>query len=209
MIYKYKLRCTTEDTDKEWYLQNTDPAPTKCPTDTDHGVDLSTLTVTQIGRQEGLYNNEGNQIVAPTFEDDGGLMGVWKGFLYTATAGVLNLYDEVVTKELKLRGGWYELIAPQAVPQAAEGDYIEFSIVDKDDILGMFGMLGLTVGVDVLELAKFVRKDYVNPYETSRQEFMSMGASAVMQGLYFRTAYQSTGATNVKFTIVLKYHEVP
>lgn len=52
MIFKYKIRCTTEGTDKFWYLPNTAPTPHTCPDDTSHSVDLSSVSITQIGEPQ-------------------------------------------------------------------------------------------------------------------------------------------------------------
>lgn len=157
---------------------------------------------------KSLTNDEGQPIMAPTFEDDLGLTAAWQGHLYSATKDTLNIYDELVTTQLKLRGGWYELIHPPGTPQAELGDYLEFSIVDKDDVLGLFSTYGLTVGVDVLELGKFVRKDYLNPHTMERQVFKVAGAFDVLPGLYFRTYFRSFGTTNdVDFKVVIHYHE--
>lgn len=145
----------------------------------------------------------GFPVMAPTFEDAQGLTTVWKGYLYTAEPNSLNIYDELVTTQLKLRGGWYKLLDDTA----NIGDYIEFSVIDKDDTLGLFSMFGLTVGEDILELKKFVRTEYVNPASFERQDFQSGGASEVMQGLYFRTYYFNSGDNPVKFTVTEKYHE--
>lgn len=49
MIFKYKIRCSTENADKFWYLDQTNPPPTKCPTNTAHAVDLASVAVVQIG----------------------------------------------------------------------------------------------------------------------------------------------------------------
>jgi len=152
----------------------------------------------------GPVNEDGLPIVAPTFEEHQGLTVVWKGTLHTAAAGALSIFDEVVTTQIKVRGGWYELMDDKA----AVGDYIEFSIVDKDDVLGLFSAYGLTVGVDILELKKFIRKEYVNPRITGRQDFDSEGASTVYAGLYMRVAYFSTGAEDVQFKTMEKYHEI-
>jgi hypothetical protein len=147
---------------------------------------------------------EGRQILAPTFEDAFGLTPIWRGYLYTASPLATSIFDELITSERRLRGGWYELLV---TGQAVLGDYVEFSIVDKDDMLGLFATYGLTVGVDVLELKKYVRKDYVNPgIFGQRQEFMVGGVFQVMAGLYFRTIYKSLGAVPVQFkTVVLAY----
>lgn len=153
----------------------------------------------------GPVNEDGLPLMAPTFEDAQGLTTVWKGHKYTASAGVLNIFDEVITSQIKVRGGWYELMDANAIV----GDYIEFSIVDKDDVLGLFTTYGLTVGVDILELKKFVRTEYVNPLMSGRrEEFESSGASTVYAGLYMRTSYLSTGAEDVTFKITEKYHEI-
>ena len=149
------------------------------------------------------FNEQGYKIVAPTFEDTQGLTTIWKGHLYVAQPSSLNIYDEVVTTQLKLRGGWYKVLCNSS----NIGDYIEFAIVDKDNVLGLFAYFGLTVGVDVLELKKFVRTEYVNPLCKDRQDFQSGGASEVMAGLYFRTYYYNTGTSAVNFSVTEKYHE--
>jgi len=140
-------------------------------------------------------NADGAPINATTFEDTFGLAPMWEGEYHEATAGSTNIYDTVVTTEKRLRGGWYELLDDNAVV----GDYVEFSVVDKDDVLGLFVLFGLTVGVDVLELRKYVKKDYVNPVNRTRQSFIGNSAFTVCAGLYLRSTYVSTGSTNVKF----------
>jgi len=156
-------------------------------------------------KDEVPKNENGLPLTAPTFEDTQGLTTVWKSYLYTATAGALSVFDEPVSSQIKMRGGWYELFGNDA----AAGDYVEFSIIDKDDVLGLFSTYGLTVGVDILELKKFVRTEYTNPDSAnSRQEFISNGATSVYTGLYTRVAYLSTGLSDVKFKITEKYHEI-
>lgn len=150
------------------------------------------------------FTTNGHTIIAPTLEYDLDLRNIWKGYKYTATAGSQSFFDEQVTQELKLRGGWYSLLNSNA----EIGDYVEFSIIDKDDVLGYFQYYGLTVGQDVLELSKFVRTDYVNPTSFGRQEFAANSASDVVAGLYFRTTYKSVGASDVTFKIVIRYLEV-
>jgi len=153
-------------------------------------------------------DDAGNPRIAPTFEDDQGLNGAWITNRYVITPGVLNIFDEVVVKELKVRGGWYELMHSPSDCPALDTDYIEFSIVDKDDVLGLFALYGLTVGVDVLELAKFVRTEYVNPFAAGqRQLFTVNGASDVLAGLYFRKYYMSTGTEQVIAKRTVWVHE--
>ncbi|MBT8428496.1 MAG: hypothetical protein KJN79_01150 [Gammaproteobacteria bacterium] len=146
---------------------------------------------------------EGKPISAPTFEDTGGLHPQWVGHLYTATAGATNIFDEEVTTEKQLRGGWYEVFGSDA----AQGDYVELAVVDKNDTLGLFSTYGLTVGEDVLELKKYVKTEYVNPVSTGRQVFIANSVFVVTSGLFIRTIYESTGEANVVFKVVTLAYE--
>ena len=96
----------------------------------------------------------------------------------------LSLFDIPVTTVLYVRGGefWVE--------NAHRGDYAEFSVVDKDDVLGLFTALSLTVGVDVLELGKYARKYSVPPITPVwEKEIVMPTAAKVMPDLYLRTHY--------------------
>lgn len=153
--------------------------------------------------RDKAHSPEGTPVTAPTFEDTQGLHPQWCGHKYSAVAGAINIYDEVVTVEKQLRGGWYELLDDNAVV----GDFIEFAIIDKDDVLGLFTSLGLTVGEDILELKKYVSKEYVNPAIKGRQEFMANSTTAIVAGLYLRTIYESDGSTDVAFKVVTFAYE--
>jgi hypothetical protein len=149
-------------------------------------------------------NADGQQVLAPTFEDTGGLQPQWVGYTYTVTADATNIFDELVTTEKLLRGGWYELLDNDAVL----GDYIEFAIVDKDDVLGLFESLDLEIGVDVLELKKYVKTEYVNPAGAhERQMFMAKSTTPILAGLYLRTIYESVGSVDVSFKVVTFAYE--
>jgi len=150
-------------------------------------------------------DQDGRPIVAPTFEDTQGLTTVWKGHLYTAPPGTLSFFDVEVTSELMLRGGWYEIID---LANITVGDYIEISVIDKNDILGYFALYGLTVGVDILELKKFVRTEYINPDPKGIPDFTSAGASPITAGLFMRVSFMNTGTNSIRFKITEKYHEI-
>lgn len=145
-----------------------------------------------------------DEIVAPTFENTGGLHPQWKSHLYTCTAGAINIFDELITTEKQLRGGWYELMDTNAVV----GDYVEESVVDKDDVLGLFSVYGLVVGQDVLELKKYIKTEYVNPLVAGqRQHFIAKSTFTIAAGLYTRTAYTSIGLTDVKIKVTTQEYE--
>ncbi len=151
-----------------------------------------------VGKPDPPRTANGNDIIAPTFEDTAGLHPQWKGARYTCTAGATNIFDRVVTIEKQLRGGWYELLDNGAVV----GDYIEESVVDKTDVLGLFAGLGLEEGVDVLELKKYVETEYVNPLVAGqRQLFMAKSVFDLAPGLFLRTVYVSTGQATVALKV--------
>lgn len=148
---------------------------------------------------------EGRPVTAPTFEDTNELQPEWRGYKYTATAGATSIFDEEVTTEKQLRGGWYELLDSPA--KAIVGDYVEFAVVDKDDVLGLFSAYGLTVGQDVLELQKYIKTEYINPARTEREKFIVRSVWSIVAGLYLRTIYESTGTEDVTFKVVTFAYE--
>ena len=154
--------------------------------------------------RDTLKSPDGNPIAAPAFEDTGGLNPKWKGYKYTATADAINIFDELVTIEKALRGVWYELLDGNA----SADDFIEFSVVDKDDTLGLFDGLGLTVGEDVLELNKYVETEYINPTTAgSREVFMANSTFVVVDGLYLRTVYDASTGSDRAFKVVQLAYE--
>jgi len=138
-------------------------------------------------------------VVHPTHLDTGGLQPGWKSELWTAQAGAQSVFDIPIVQELKLAGGVYEIFEG-----AAKGDYVEFSIVDKDDLLGYFTPLGLVVGTDVFEIVKYVETEYINPNQSRPVKLRHGSAFKVVPGLYFRTSYVSVGATDVDFKVRLE-----
>lgn len=149
-------------------------------------------------------DENGIAIQSPSFRYEEGLDGYFKGYKYTALPNTLNIFDEVVTTELKVEAGWYEVLDANS----NIGDYIDFSVVDKDDVLGLFSGLGLTVGVDVLEVGNLVRTEYINPRNTGRTEFRVQQPATVLPGLYFRIKYNNIGLiNNVNFKITYLVYE--
>ena len=46
-LYKYNFLCTTENTTKEVWRSENDPPPSKCPDDTSHFINTSTIRITE------------------------------------------------------------------------------------------------------------------------------------------------------------------
>lgn len=145
---------------------------------------------------------DGYIITSPTFENVGNLAPVWRGSLHQAPANTLSFFDESVNNQQKLREGWFKILSGGQI-----GDYIECSIIDKDDVLGLFAMFNLQVGQDVLELKKYIRTEYFSPEYRGRQEFKSDAVSELMAGLYVRVAYYNSGDNAATFTITRRYYE--
>jgi hypothetical protein len=109
------------------------------------------------------------------------------GFRYTVPKGAHAIFDEQLTTQVKVQGGdWW-------VTGAVDGDYIEFAVVDKDNVLGLFDTYGLTPGSDVLELGKFMRTIYLPPGSSEGSRRVA-SPQAVYSGLYLRVIYHSVGA---------------
>jgi len=132
---------------------------------------------------------------------------VWCGdennfdFKFLVIAGYENFFDIQISKSKCLRGGRYIILNPSDVN---ENDYIEFSIIDKDDVLGLFQVYNVPEG-GFLELTKFVKKWWV--YNTPVYEFKSESYNKVLQGLYIRIGYKSHGTVDIKLQGTLQWIE--
>jgi hypothetical protein len=130
--------------------------------------------------------------------EDGHFLG--NSVPYNAPAGVLSFFDEPSGPHtIFVQGGWGWHTA------ANLGDYIEFSVVDKDDVLGLFAVYGLTVGVDVLELNKFVSKLRPEPWD-GVIDARAKTAGAVLPGLYLRLAYNNVGPLAVDLAVTYEIY---
>ena len=109
-----------------------------------------------------------------------------------------NIFDLKLDENIVGADGFCELIAGSYYirNEAAihDDDILEFSVIDKDDVLGLFSQYGLTVGTDVLELAKFIRTHSV--VGGTLVHFIPGQRKILPQGLYLRTSYTSYGSTN-------------
>lgn len=170
-----------------------------------NGTDITEVSrAIGVLRGEGPVDDEGIPITTPFFRYESTLDGHFKGYQYTATKNTLSIFDELITTEIKVEAGWFEILDENA----QVGDWIDFSVVDKDDVLGMFSALGLTVGNDVLEVGNLVRTEYVNPRSTDRCVFRVERPATVLPGLYFRVKYNSVGTVNdVDFKVTYQIYE--
>lgn len=158
---------------------------------------------------EGLKQENGQLVTAPTYFFTDNLNIIQEGVRYEIEAPALNIFDEKVSYPVRLFGGKY-WVEQADVDKVHELDYVEFSIIDKDDLFGMFALYGLSVeNGDFIELNKFVIKDYVKKGNPSNGYFSDLttnvsAASEIMTGLYRRIAYYSHGG--IPITLFVKYY---
>jgi len=157
-------------------------------------------------------NESGDPIYSPTLDDVMGLYPKKKSYKNTAVAGQINFFDIEVTQEKRINGGEY-WIHNDDVVNVNDDDYVEFSIIDKNDVLGLFSTYGLNKdNGDILELSKFVLTDYVkkgnpeNGYHSQLFEGIK-GTNLVRTGLFMRAAYVSNGQSNIRWIWRLYFYE--
>jgi len=138
-----------------------------------------------------LRTSDGKIVISPsygTFEEDAG----FKGFLINASGVDVDTFvDYQIDSQIYVKGGQYWSRGGEI------GDYLEASVVDKDDILGLFSMYGLTSGVDVLELFKFAETVYINPDGTDFALLDTPDSALVYPGLYLRIKGHTTTETTM------------
>lgn len=143
----------------------------------------------------------GTPIFSPTyaqFEEDTN----FKGVLVEAGAGETAIVDLEITTQVFMAGGYFWSA------DCNLGDYVEISVVDKNDVLGLFSAYGLTVGVDVLELGKFVETHYMKPGGTGFGELLTEDTAAVIPGLFVRTKYENVGTADAALGVTYRWFEV-
>ena len=151
---------------------------------------------------------EGNLIVAPTFLYSGNTARL-KGYRITAPAGQQVIHDVEVTTQLLVQGGQFW------ITNAGPEDYVDFAVYDKNGVIpypgnpsiSLMEAYGLTPGVDVLELTKYV--DHMNiPEMPYFQDNIIMPTVApVLQGLFLRTIYHNTGVNDVVMSLTYRWYE--
>jgi hypothetical protein len=86
-----------------------------------------------------------------------------------------------------------------AIGQIALGDYFIGQVVDKDNILGF--------GAGVI-LNQFVPKWFLVPGVIRQLDFSSRYPAKILNGLYLRIIYVSTGLTPVDVIVNYKLHKI-
>lgn len=143
-------------------------------------------------------NTSGAAIIAPTYFtiDESWRM---EGIRFTASGNTTTICDYHINKEILMQGGqWWTLTTGM-------DDVADFSVVDKDNTLGLHTMYGLPPGYPI-ELKKFVNNYYVPPGITTGM-IQAPTVSPVVSGLYVRIAYDNNGDDDAEIAVNYIYYE--
>jgi hypothetical protein len=143
-------------------------------------------------------DNGGHPIVAPTHI---AISEAWRmeGVRFTASGQTTTIHDYRITKEILMQGAhWWTQCD-------SLNDSADFSVVDKDNILGLHTMYGLPLGTPI-ELTKFVRNYYV-PSGHTVGIIQAPTVSPVVSGLYVRVAYDNNADTDAEIGVNYIYYE--
>jgi hypothetical protein len=144
-IYNYRLKCITENKNVYWLLKDNQPEPTKCPNDTSHEVDLSTLVI-----EETFDENIFTQVLGEGIDK----RLRWKGYQFDASGNTTTNYDFSFDTDIFIQGGYF------SAHEANTGDIIEFILAPE--IPGAEYKY-----VETLYLTKNAEYSIVNDYDTS------------------------------------------
>jgi len=152
----------------------------------------------------------GNIIFSPGMDYTMGLYPKKCMYKHHITHGQINFFDTLITTERQINGGEY-WVYPDDVSKVHADDIAEGSIVDKDDVLGLFSIYGLVEG-DILELHKFVINDYIKKGSAESGYHIQCfkgykGTNQVIPGLYFRFGVDSSGADDYDLLWRMYYYE--
>lgn len=112
-----------------------------------------------------------------------------KSFKYTVTADQTNNFDEKFTEDVYISGGLYEVVG---TPN--DGDYLEWLIIDKDNIL--------EAGENYI-IKTCIEQEYINS-EKKYNDCVSDSGIKLLAGLYFRVKYVSVDSANAP-TVIIRY----
>ncbi len=161
----------TEESLEDWLVLY--PSSTEIQSQDDAIAMYSSLS--QINRTD-----EGNFIYSPTYFS---ATEEWrsKGVFFTIPANSVGINDTVISSQLRIQG------ADFWVSSNVDGNDAEFSVIDKDNVLGYHTLLSLPPGYPI-ELVKFVETNYF-PSGLHKGEKYATQAHPVAQGLYIRIKY--------------------
>ncbi len=153
-----------------------------------------------INAHDGVPLPSSPDIVAPTYAELPGDTH-WKGngdAPYICTAGAVTSHDFAIgTNDVVLYEGTYYVSAGAEI-----GDYVDFHVIDKDNVLGLGGTpASPTVVTTYIDNLAVIAGE--------RRTMRSGKGAEIPAGLYLRTVYHSSGPTDVHFLVDFLCFEQP
>lgn len=135
--------------------------------------------------KEASIRDDGAMVVAPTYGEVDRLP-MWNGYKLEFPFNDTWFYDIKLDKDCKLLEAKYRILDNGYI---SDNDYVEISIIDKDNVLGLFDNYGLVPGADIIEVRKIVRGEFIKG--NFGQIERGISAMPLKGGLYIRVAYNS------------------
>jgi hypothetical protein len=138
---------------------------------------------------QGLPRDDLGNLKVCTWFPALGYIPVFWGYKFRPIVGETFFYDIHIPSALRIWGGKAFV---RGLKDGDDGDYLEFSIVDKDDVLGLFGVYGIQPP-QVLQIKKFVRTMWIRR-QSGPDHVIDLVPPPLMgdplyPGLYMRVAY--------------------
>jgi hypothetical protein len=166
----------TEESLEDWLVLY--PSSTEIQSQDDAIAMYSSLS--EINRTD-----EGNFIYSPTYFS---APEAWrsKGIKFTIPGNSVGINDLMISSQLRIQG------ADFWARSDIDGNEVEFSVIDKDNVLGYHTIYSLPPG-HPLELTKFVESNFF-PSGLYCGSKTATQAHPVVQGLYIRIKYTNNSA---------------
>lgn len=127
--------------------------------------------------------SDGTPVVAPTFlfaTEQARL----QGYALECEPGEVSIIDVEVTSQMLVQGGQFWITGGQL------GDLAQFSIIDKNNVLGLHVLHGIPAGHPI-ELVRYVKDYRVPPVTPWREEILMPTVAPVAPGLFLRSQYEA------------------
>ncbi len=138
---------------------------------------------------------DGVPVMAPTFLHASAQARL-EGYALECAPGTTTILDVEATTQILVQGGQFW------VQDCARGDKAHFSVVDKNDVMGLHTLYGYPLGTPI-ELVRYV-KDYRLPTTALWKEDIIMPTVApIATGLFMRTTYEAVAGGTTRYMGVL------
>jgi len=126
----------------------------------------------------GHVDSKGNPVFAPTFLSASEQARL-EGYELVGAPGVTTILDIEVTTQMLVQGGQFWISG------AVAGDMCHFSVVDKNNVLGLHTLHGLPLGTPI-ELVRYVKNYRLPPVPIYQDTIVMPTVAPVAPGLFLR-----------------------